>query len=68
VYINLLRVVDYLYEHHDKMYVLPGKNGALVYDEMLDEVVILWGDFSGSPRDNSAEARLALEKSHAWMN
>jgi hypothetical protein len=68
MHINLLQVVDYLYEHRDKMFVLPGMNGALVYDQLLDEVVILWGDFSGSPHENSAEARLALEKSHAWMN
>ena len=68
MYINLVQVVDYLYEHKDMMFVLPGQNGALTYNPPTDEVVIIWGDFSGSAEDRIAEAKLGLERHNAWLN
>lgn len=66
--INLLEIVDYLREHHDMMFVLPGKDGALVWDPAINEVTVIWGDFHGTPEENVAEARLALQRGHAWLN
>lgn len=68
MHINLSDVVDYLYEHHDQFFVLPGLNGALVYDKTVDQVVAIWGDFSGTPADQSAELRLGLQRHRAWLN
>jgi hypothetical protein len=66
--IPLLQVVDFLRENHDVMYVLPGMDGALIYDPMIDEVTVVWGDFHGTDAENSAEMEIALQRSHAWMN
>lgn len=68
MYINLLQVIDYLYEHKNMMFVLPGQNGALAYNPPTDEVVIIWGDFSGSDEDRVAEMQLGLERHNAWLN
>lgn len=66
--VSLQEIVDYLYDNHDKMFVLPSMDAALVYDRLMNEVVIIWGDFSGTPVENAAELRIGIEKSHAWLN
>lgn len=65
--INLLTVVDYLYQNHDRMFILPGQNGALVYDPMTDEVIIIWGDFTGSLEEQQAELQIAMQRHRAWI-
>lgn len=68
MYVSLLQVVDYLRTHHDRFYVLPGKDGALVYDPLIDEVTVIWGDFHGTPAEQVQELKRALRRDHAWLN
>jgi hypothetical protein len=68
MFVDLSQIVEYLYEHKEMIFVLPGQNGALTYNPATDEVVILWGDFSGPEEDIVAECNLRLKHHNAWLN
>jgi hypothetical protein len=66
--VNLLQIVDYLLDNHDRFYVLPGKDGALVYDGVEDAVVVIWDNFDCPPTEQVAKLKMGLRREHAWLN